>query len=336
MKRMLRPLSIFTLLVCFAAACSGADRPDRTGWLRAARWGVMSYYLAEIRAEVDQVPINGERWNYLVDRFDVEAVATQLEAVGAGYYMTTLGQASGYYLATNATYDRIVGNQPGKTARRDLVADLGTALKRRGIRLMVNFSSRAPTKDPAAVKALEWRLGPYRNREFQLKWESVVREWSQRWGPLVSGWWFESCNWPNSMYRHADAPNFESFAAAARSGNPDAIVAFNPGVVHRALSLTPVEDFIGGEIIRPEQWTAPQVIDGKNDGAQLHVVIDLGPAHGKGPPRFSTEEVVAFSRKVTKLGGVITWEAPVQSDGRVRPEFYAQLQAIGAAMKSAK
>ena len=29
-------------------------------------------------------------------------------------------------------------------------------------------------------------------------------------------------------------------------------------------------------------------------------------------------------------------DAPVQSDGRIRPEFYAQLQAIGAAMKSAK
>lgn len=336
MKRMLRPLSVLTLLVCFAAACAGADRPDRTAWLRAARWGVISYYLAEIRAEVDQVPMSVERWNYLMDHFDVEAVAAQLEAVGAGYYMTTLGQASGYYLSPNATYDRITGSQPGKTARRDLVADLGAALNRRGIRLLINMSARAPTKDPAAVQALEWRLGAYRNREFQLKWESVLREWSQRWGSKVAGWWFESCNWPNSMYRHAEAPNFESFAAAARSGNPDAIVAFNPGVVHRALSLTPVEDFIGGEIIHPAQWTAPQAIEGKNDGAQLHVLIDMGASHGKGPPRFSAGEAVAFSQKVAKLGGVITWEAPVQSDGTIRPEFFERLKAVGAAMKSAR
>jgi hypothetical protein len=71
-------------------------------------------------------------------------------------------------------------------------------------------------------------------------------------GPRVPGWWFESCNWPNSLYRHTEAPNFASFAGAGRAGNPRAIVAFNPGVFHRAQSLTPEEDYTSGEVLHPE------------------------------------------------------------------------------------
>jgi hypothetical protein len=54
------------------------------------------------------------------------------------------------------------------------------------------------------------------------------------------------------MYRSPEPPNFASFASAARTGNPDATVAFNPGVVYRMLSPTPFEDFTTGEIDKPK------------------------------------------------------------------------------------
>ena len=47
-----------------------------------------------------------------------------------------------------------------------------------------------------------------------------------RWGKKVAGWWFDGCYFPDSMYRSADPPNFPSFAAAARSGNPDSCVTW--------------------------------------------------------------------------------------------------------------
>ena len=43
-----------------------------------------------------------------------------------------------------------------------------------------------------------------------------------RWGQKVWGWWFDGCYFADAMYRHPDAPNFASFAAAAKAGNPDA------------------------------------------------------------------------------------------------------------------
>src|SRR5262249_39592959 len=148
-------------------------------------------------------------------------------------------------------YDRFVGIHPSKCSRRDLVADLFEPLHKRHIKLMVYLPAGAPHGDAVATKALQYESGPHRNREFQLKWEQVIREWSTRWGTNVVGWWFDGCYWPNAMYRSAEPPNFASFANAARAGNPNSIVAFNPGVVDRILSVTPFEDYSAGEINDP-------------------------------------------------------------------------------------
>lgn len=77
----------------------------------------------------------------------------------------------------------------------------------------------------------------------------MIREWSLRWGTWVDGWWFDGCYWPDATYRHAEAPNFASFAAAARAGNPQLVVAFNPGVKIEAQSEH--EDYTAGEIDDP-------------------------------------------------------------------------------------
>jgi len=71
-------------------------------------------------------------------------------------------------------------------------------------------------------------------------------------------------------------PNSASFAAAARAGNPNAILAFNPGVVYRMISLTPEEDFTVGEIDNPELVTIRRAVGGKVDGAQHHMLSFLG------------------------------------------------------------
>src|SRR5258708_12998700 len=67
-------------------------------------------------------PMSVERWNQLVDRFNVDGLAMQLQAVSAGYYQITIGQNSGYYLAPNATYDRLPGIAPTKHSRPHILA----------------------------------------------------------------------------------------------------------------------------------------------------------------------------------------------------------------------
>lgn len=327
-------LAFAFVLALFTSVTSGYSgyAQERAVWMKQARWGVMNHYLADGIARREKTRMSVPKWNQLIDQFNVEGLAKQIESVGAGYYLITIGQNSGYYLSPNATYDRYAGIEPSRCSRRDLVADLYEALHKRGIKLMVYLPSGAPDGDRAAIKTLEWRRGGYRNREFQLKWEQVIRQWSTRWGSKVAGWWFDGCYWPNSMYRSAEPPNFASFAAAARAGNPQSAVAFNPGVVPRIVSLTPHEDYTAGEINDPDRVQIRRAVDGKIDGVQVHILSFLGQRWGTGSPRFSKEQVVTFSRKIRDSGGVITWDVPIQPNGLISQPFLDQLTAVGKAL----
>jgi hypothetical protein len=210
---------------------------------------------------------------------------------------------------------------------------MARTLHKRGIRLIAYLLSGAPGQDTAARAALQAEGAGRRNRDFQLKWEHVIRDWSLHWGTNVAGWWFDGCYWPNAMYRSAEPPNFESFAAAARAGNPRSALAFNPGVVDRLISVTPHEDYTAGEINNLDRLMIRRLVDGKVDGAQPHVLSFLGATWGMGAARFSTETVVAHSRKTAALGGMITWDVPVQANGLVPREFLDQLSAVGQALK---
>jgi hypothetical protein len=320
-----------TLAVLLLAASLHAQ--DRAAWMHDARFGVMTHYLSDWISQTTHEPMTIDRWNNLVDHFDTERMAEQLKLVGAAYYIISIGQNSGYYLSPNAVYDKLTGIAPSKLSRRDLVADLYEALHKRGIRLMVYLPSGAPGGDKPADAALNWQNGPYRNKEFQQKWEQIIREWSVRWGKKVSGWWFDGCYWPNTMYRTTDAPNFSTFAAAARAGNPESAVAFNPGVIHRLVSITPYEDYIAGEIDDPDKISIRRANDGKQDGAQLHVLTHLGEQWGKGRPRYTAAQVVEWSRNVVKQGGAITWDTPVDPTGAISSDLLEQLAAIGKSVR---
>lgn len=299
-----------------------------TDWFRDARWGVFTHYLG-------QPTMSAVEWNRQVDAFDVRGLADQLESVGAGYYFMTIGQNSGHYCAPNTTYDKLTGIRPSKCSERDLIADLHDALRPKGIKLLVYLASGAPDKDPVAVKKLEWEFGAWEPRsskrlgEFQVKWEAIIREWSVRWGGKIGGWWIDGCYFADDMYRHPEPPNFQSFAAAMKAGNPASIVAFNPEVLTPVVSTTEWEDYTAGEIANafptcPGRWI---------DGAQFHVLSYLGEVWGGGVPRFPDSFVVGYTRHVNAHEGVVTWDVPITSGGQIPPSFLEQLAAVGKATR---
>ncbi len=301
----------------------------RTDWFYEAKWGVFVHYLTSADTTVEQ-------WNKRVDAFDVAGLAAQLESMGAPYCVITLGQNSGHYCTPNATYDKYVAKgRPSKCARRDLIADLYDVLSPKGIRLMVYLPAGAPNRDKKAMAGLKWKNGAHRNREFQIMWEAVIREWSTRWGRKVAGWWFDGCYWPDATYRHEEPPNFKSFAAAARAGNPDSILAFNPGVKVPIICHTPVEDYTAGEIGnaldlgakckqgRYSRWV---------DAAQLHMLTYLGPTWGRGKPRFTNEQVADITRNVVACGGVVSWDVPIRVSGLIEPEHVERLKVMSKAL----
>jgi len=332
-------LAIFPSLVL--AAESPAPSAHRAEWLQKACWGVFTHYMAD--TVIKDEPITVETWNRVVDSFDVNRMAEDLATTGAGYYVITLGQNSGYYCSPNPVYDQLTGIVPSKCSRRDLVADLYEPLRAKGIRLMVYLPSGAPDRDPDAMKALKWQPGKYpiwsyrdtipdsglRLTDFQRKWESVIRAWASRWGSQVAGWWFDGCYYPHEMYYHAEPPNFQSFAEAARAGNPDAIVAFNPGVFDPIITLTPHEDYTAGEINDAEKVECPGPRIGN---AQTHMLTHLGTYWCQNPPRYSDEVAIAITKKFVAKGGAVTWDVPIDATGKIPEPFLAQLRAIGKAL----
>jgi Alpha-L-fucosidase/F5/8 type C domain len=295
----------------------------KTDWLSNAKWGIMTHYLTSTNT-------SAEDWNNSVNNFDVKKISKQLKSVGAKYYMISIGQNSGHYCAPNSTYDRYTNIRPSKCSSRDLVSDLYEALNPMGIKLMVYLPAGAPAQDRVAVSKLGWINGADRNQSFQVKWESVIREWSLRWGKKVKGWWFDGVQWPNEMYGYSQPPNFYSFAAAARAGNPDSIIAFNPGPKYPLTSLSNHEDYTAGEIFDPRgincesRWV-------KN--SQFHILSYLGSDWGSGLNRYKDKEVIDITRTINKCGGVITWDVPIKSNGSIPQPFINQLIALRSGLK---
>jgi len=319
----LSTVAVMTFGLLGSVRC-GAAAEDRAEWMYQARWGVFIHYLGKS----SDVP--AAEWNRLVDGFDVEGLAAQLESAGAGYLVITTGQNSGHYLSPNRTYDDYVGISPSKCSKRDLVLDLSQALERRHIRLMVYLPAGAPDRDEVAMKKLEWTRGPDPNVNFQRKWEKVIGEWSARWGDRISGWWFDGCYWPNAMYRSCTPPNFKSFADAARKGNPQSAVAFNPGVTYPIIAESEQEDYTAGEIDDPGRVRCGgRLVDGK----QFHMLSYLGQRWSGGEPRFSEDQVAEWSTAILQHGGVVTWDVPTTPTGLIAQPFLRQLKAIGQAAR---
>src|ERR1035441_6650338 len=118
----LRPMfCILFSLVTAAIAAEGVTpaEPHRADWLKEAKWGVFMHYMADTVLTGDQLTV--EKWNQAVDAFDVNGLAEQLASAGAGYFVLTLGQNSGFYCSPNRTYDKLTGIRPSKCARRDQI-----------------------------------------------------------------------------------------------------------------------------------------------------------------------------------------------------------------------
>lgn len=324
------------------------NSPHRTDWFYAAKWGVFVHILADAASNTSEVNVTPEEWNRRIDGIDVDGLARQLAEVKAGYAVITIGQNSGFYLSPNANYDRIVGYSPSRCSRRDLVADLQKALAPYDIPVIAYLPTAAPLGDARAIQRLrctppwdpakiympkerysaeEGQRTDSRLSEFQRNWEAIVGEWSERWGRNVRGWWFDGVYCADLMYRHADEPNFASFARAARRGNPDSILAWNPGVLYPRwpVCMDAEEDYLAGEVNEPERIDSP----GRRVGhEQFHVLSFMGKWWGQGPIRFTQEQVIAYTRAVTDYDGVFSWDVPFQKNGLLTDEVMTILRAL--------
>lgn len=329
-------------------------KKHRAAWLGEAKFGVFCHYLAATAYQMRSLNValpSPEEWSRRVDAVDVESLASSIAGTGARYFFITIGQKTGHYCSPNRTYAEMTGIDDGSLSRRDLVADLVAAFRPHGVKVMVYISSLPTERDAGVLEALgctpNWdaskcgiKPGTYRVvpgtddrlTTFQRNWEAIIREWSERWGSGVHGWWVDGCYYADRMYEHDDdGPGFRTFADAMRAGNPDAIVSFNSGVMPNYLKvqpITPYEDYTAGEVSRalPVAPVEPVV-----DGAQYHILGYLGEWWRIGEPRLDDALAIAYTRHITDRGGAVTWDVPIDHFGVIPDDFIRQLTAIGKA-----
>jgi hypothetical protein len=326
------------------------DTRDRTEWL-ARKWGVFFHYLGGRAGDTDDT-LPASEWNRRIDAFDVDGLVAQLKSVGADYFGITLGQGSGHYLSPNETYERLTELPDSKLSRRDLVADLGDALARHGMRLMVYTSSCCGWADLRSRLRLgmthhhndhklglrdgpnDWAANRRGQVEFLKHWQEFHREWAARWGKKVAAWWVDGCYHPEVRFPDDEPPNRASMAQVLRAGNPDAAITFNQGKRKAFSDFCVHEDYTAGEVNDQfPECPGPWVEQGGHR-ARFHMLSYLGDTWGKGDkPRFEDPRAVELTRGILANGGFVTWDVPPLISGLIADDFLSQLESLGQAAK---
>ncbi|QFZ85249.1 hypothetical protein GFK26_22035 [Variovorax paradoxus] len=313
---LLRALAVLALgLVAWAglAVATRPNPPDARDVPGVQGFGVMVHYLP------DKQSIAG------IGRFDVEAFAAALAEMRAHHLILTLGQNNGQFIAPNAALEALCPRSAAHRSPRDLPLEIGRALRRHGIALILYLPFRAPQGDPYLMDCLgdvSEQLPP--PPRFITAWSAVIESWSQHYGALATGWWFDGVYNTTGM-----APlGWNRLCAAARSGAPTRWLAFNAGegAARFALKSAPCQNLMAGEYLQPTARLASPPSE-----LRLHVLTPLGASWAQpSAPRFSAVQLRNWIGDANARGGMLTLDMPLDADFRFLPAHVALVRSATA------
>ena len=314
-----RRFFVFLIGVLAAALLSGiVSAQEKNAWPEDCRVGMFLHFLP-----------GGESADRLQKEFQVERLADQIVQAGADYFVLTMYQNSGWFNAPSSVYDKATGYKENeRCSDRDIIMEMADAMARRGVKFFVYVTGQVPNRDARAQEAFGLETGPTDQTitpEFASKWAEVFREWSLRYGTKVSGWWVDGCY----AWCEFNDEIAEIYRGALRAGNPDAVIAFNPGVKKNEWAAS---DFTAGEITDPFAETdfAPKNAAGQKE----HLLTYQGSSWGGAVPRFSDDEWIAWAKPAVEAGLALTIDTGLTvgkgtlGPGEFAPASIAQIRAI--------
>lgn len=330
-------------------------------WFYRRRWGVFVHYLDQLQ-NADGNYHNTRRcrtdWEDCVGDFDTALFARQLHEANAGYVIFTLCQGTQYLCAPSTVFNTLTGYAPGEAcSRRDLVEDLYRDLSRYDIPLFLYFTGDGPHLDPRAMSALYGRVpnlggGDRVHLDFVRKWSAVLREYAERYGGRVRGWWVDGLYVP---FGYDDESLLAPYRTAVKKGNPDALFSANyygcvhnehtlpiPGTgsvlfgdfYHSVMPPTPYCDYTAGEVVTLDVFPTGRLLN----GAQTHILSFLGiPRHpvevyngwGARGCKYSIDYLMQYIRQVNTCGGVVSLDVCLFRDGHIDPDQMRVLKMLG-------
>lgn len=319
--------------------------PYSNDWFKNSKYGLshtFDYLMLKRVAKAGDRLKTSETWDDVINQFDVDAYVKQVQESGAGFVLFALGQNSGYYCSPNAVYEKYTGYKRGfRTPHRDLPMEIGKKLAKKGIRFMLYLSGNPPRDDQHAQKSFHYPYYPGEgppSQQTAKMWGEVIREWSNRYGKLLSGWWFDGM-WYTQSYKMDQPYNFHSRALDAKSGNSTRIITFSMGLGNSFRNDYAFEDYTGGEVnnlsVFPEnrwsnqankqQWFAYTFL-----GKSVPIWAGWG---NKGLSK-NTDNLVTWSKKVIAREGVICLDCYVSRYGSIDNEQRLQLKLLRKAIRT--
>jgi hypothetical protein len=276
-------------------------------------FGVMVHYLPDKQSI-------GE-----VTRFDAEAFAASLAQMRATYLILTLGQNNGQFIAPNAALEALCPRSAKNRPPRDLPMAIGQALQRHDIALILYLPFRAPQADPYLMECLgdvSEQLPP--PPRFIAAWSAVIKDWSDHYGPLAKGWWFDGTYNTTGM----TPDDWNKLCGAARSGASNRWLAFNAGegATRFSLKSAPCQNLMAGELLQPAAHLASPPSE-----LRLHVLTPLGAWWARpSAPRFSAAQLRGWIADANAAGGMLTLDMPLDNDFRFLPAHVALVRSATA------
>jgi hypothetical protein len=313
-----------------------------TTWFSKAKYGLM------VQHGSWSYPQSGDRkpMEQAANDFDVIKFVKTIKDTGAGYLIYSLTWWEYKMQAPIKAVDRIIGNKDN-TTERDLVGEIAKACQDQGIRFFLYYHI-GQDRHRGINSTPWWKAQKFPNELYTKtgvadrsvclnNWVDVVSEVGARYGKLLDGWFFDDgcCYYP--------AP-FEAMGKAAKAGNPDRLIAYNPW---RTARLTDFQNVVMGEDSRGqvERGSAKPGGDGvltmgKHRGLLQHGMFTMERGWGirsanqKAGKVVSAESLIkaikdSSSRNVPVSINLVLWEG-----GIFNPPSLQNLQKLKEAMKT--
>ena len=305
------------LISVAAKAAIEADRQEAlrarasTEWMAKAGYGLMFHWTSQ------SVGKDGTHKPYAqaVDDFDVERFAEMVEETGAGYVLLTIGHAQSYCPGPINAWEKY---HPGKTTRRDLIAEMADALNAKGIKLMCYLNAASLTRYPKTSE-----------EEFTRIMTEVVTEFGEHYKEKVAGYWFDCCYQAKEKY---PGSSFREFFKTCKAGNPNRIVALNSWIYP---NVSEWQEFWAGETGDPVGLPVNGATQERGPGAGLRyqALLIMEPYWVQDRvamprPKFTTERLGDYISQCMKNGGAVTINLGIYQDGSVDPRAVDVLKGV--------
>ena len=266
-----------------------------------------------------------------VNDFDVEMFADQMKELGASYVIFTAEHVSDWFCAPIKAWDKY---HPGKTTKRDLIADLIPALKARGIKFfmyihlpkMANFPeaytngfnyTNDDINNTAVLDALCDRLC------------EMLTEIGTRYGEDLCGYWLDG--WQMIPLKYGIDPTGPVYMAS-KAGNKNRLTSFAFGV--RCPEFTPWQDYSCGEnrVIGALPVNG-YYTSGTHKGYPYHTIIVMDDDwwHDQydtpiTDPQYTADQLAPFIIGCMENGGMVSVNTAVYQDGTVSDKARAVMR----------